>query len=70
MTKSNQVPVILKASGGYFDRLGQHRIRENWLTSRNIPHTFMLMDSYEPEIPHVVLLDAKDATAFKLRFGL
>jgi hypothetical protein len=66
----SQVTVILKYSGGYFDKLGQHRILENWLTSREIAHTFMLMDSYEPEIPHVVLLQARDATAFKLRFGL
>lgn len=65
------VPITLKYSGsGYFDRLGQHRICENWLTSRKIAHTFMLMDSYEPEIPHVILLDDRDATAFKLRFGL
>ena len=67
---SSQIAIILKYSGGYFDRLGQSRIYKNWLTTRNIEHTFMMLDSYEPEMPHLVLLDNKDATAFKLRFGL
>jgi len=62
--------ILLKYSGGYFDRLGQARIYKNWLTTRNIEHTFMILDSYEPQIPHVIRLGSKDATAFKLRFGL
>jgi hypothetical protein len=67
----SQVPIILRYKGSYFDKLGQHRICENWLTSRKIEHTFMFMDSYiEPEIPHVIVLSDGDAIAFKLRFGL
>lgn len=68
----SEVAVVLKyADGdGYFDQLYKHRMRENWLTSRNILYTFTAIDSYAPEIPYAVILDEQDAMAFKLRFGL
>lgn len=69
----NKISIILKIGrSDYFYR--KHRIEciRTWLTERKIPHTFMLLDSYEPEIPHVVILHSSDvdATAFKLRFEL
>lgn len=65
----SQVPVILKYYGQYFDQKYQERIYHTWLTERGVEFTFMLEDVYA-NIPYLVLLPAKDATAFKLRFGL
>jgi hypothetical protein len=67
--KTNQIPVILKFSGGYFDRIGQLDSYRHWLTVSGTSFTFILKDLYE-DIPLVVILDPRDATAFKLRFGL
>jgi len=67
-----RVAIILKYSGpGHFDWLGQHTIYTNWLSSRNVKHEFVNSLPLWNDLPLVVLIDnAEDATAFKLRFGL
>jgi hypothetical protein len=65
----SQVPVILKYSGGHFDQKYQERVYHTWLTDRGVEFTFMLEDAYA-SVPYVALMPPKDATAFKLRFGL
>ncbi len=67
--KNNQVPVMLKYSGGHFDQKYQERVYHTWLTDRGVEFTFMLEDVYE-HVPCVALMPSDDATAFKLRFGL
>lgn len=63
--------VILRFSGpGYFDWLGQKRIYENWLSSREIEYEFVYLDTYNTMPTAAMIKNPQDATAFKLRFGL
>lgn len=61
--------VILKLSGGVFDMKIQYNIYTRWLNARGIEYTGMMEDAYAV-CPHVILMMAEDAVAFKLRFGL
>ena len=65
----NEASVIrLKIEGSYFDQKFCIHNYSRWLTDRGIYFTFMPSETIG--IPYIVVMDAEDAVAFKLRFGL
>jgi len=61
--------VYLNLSGGVFDMKGQYAAYVRWLDARGVSYSPMLEDAYSV-CPHLILMMAEDAVAFKLRFGL
>jgi hypothetical protein len=61
--------VILNVNGGVYDMKLQYNTYAAWLDARGIQYKSIMEDAYSA-CPHVLLMMAEDAVAFKLRFGL
>lgn len=68
--KYNSCVIINYGYDNHFDAEARYRTYTLWLDDRNIKYEGILEDFFSVHPPVIISMDAEDAVAFKLRFGI